>query len=49
MNDKIYVVGGFDLSNQEVNSIECYDTQTDSSSVVGNTDVDLFSHLLIVL
>ena len=49
MNGKIYVVGGLDASNKTVKSIECYDPKTDSWSVVGNIDVGLFNHSLIVL
>ena len=50
MNGKIYVVGGLDASKNDVKSIEYFDPQTDSWSVVGNlTDLDLFNHSLIVL
>ena len=49
MNGKIYVVGGLDASDKAVNSIECYDPTSDSWSVVGNTDANLFNHSLIVL
>ena len=49
MNGKIYVVGGKDASNETIKSIECYDPETDSWSVVGDTDVDLYNHSLIVL
>ena len=49
MNGKIYVVGGLDASNKTVKSIECYDPETDSWSVVGNIDVSLYHHSLIVL
>ena len=49
MNDKIYVVGGLDASDDVVNIIECYNPITDSWSVVGKTDADLFHHSLIAL
>ena len=49
MNGKIYVVGGLDASKNLVKSIECYDPKTDSWSVVGNIDVGLYHHSLIVL
>ena len=49
MNGKIYVVGGKDASNETIKSIECYDQETDSWSVVGDTDVDLYHHSLIAL
>ena len=49
MNGKIYVVGGLDPSNQVIKSIECYDPETDSWNVVGNTDAELYNHSLIVL
>ena len=50
MNGKIYVVGGLDSSREAVKSIECFDPEKDSWSVVGNlTDLNLFNHSLIVL
>ena len=50
MSGKIYIVIGLDSSREAINSIECFDPETDSWSVVGNlTDLSLFNHSLIVL
>ncbi|XP_078486304.1 kelch-like protein 36 [Ciona intestinalis] len=47
--NKIYVVGGCDSHYNVVKSIECYDDQTDKWSVVGETEVGLLHHSLVVV
>ena len=37
MHGKIFVVGGLDGNNRAVKTIECYDPQVDSWSIVGKT------------
>ena len=49
MNGKIYVVGGLDSTNEAVNFIECFDPETNSWSIIGKNDSDIFNHSLIVL
>uniref|UniRef100_H2XLW8 Uncharacterized protein n=2 Tax=Ciona intestinalis TaxID=7719 RepID=H2XLW8_CIOIN len=47
--NKIYVVGGLDSNRKVVKSIECYDDQTDKWSVVGETEVELYSHSMVAV
>ena len=49
MNGKIYVVGGFDTSKKLIKTVECYDPEKNSWSVVGNPNVELLHHSLIIL
>ena len=49
INGKIYVVGGLDSLKKTVKTIECFDPKIDSWSDVGNTDMNLYHHSLIVL
>ena len=49
LNRKIYVVGGLDATGEAINTIECFDPITDSWTVVGNTDYELYMHSLTML
>lgn len=46
---KIYIVGGLDRSGNVMREIECYDPPTNSWSVVGYSDLELFNHSIAVL
>ena len=49
MNNKIYVVGGMNASGEVVKTIECYNPLTDSWTVVGEIDANLFQHSIVAL
>ena len=49
LNGKIFVVGGLDASKAQVNTVECYNPQTDSWSVVASTEIPLRLHSQVVL
>ena len=47
--NKIFVVGGKNDDRKFVHEVECYDARSDTWSIVGETDVDLNSHVLVVI
>ena len=47
MHGKIFVVGGLDAKGRAVKTIECYDPQVDSWSIVGKTEDDLHYHSVV--
>ena len=49
--DKIIVIGGrgTDEENKYVHEIECYDAASDTWSIVGEIDIDLWGHRLLLL
>ena len=47
--NKIFVVGGTNDEGKFVHEVECYDTRSNTWSIVGETDVDLCDHVLIVI
>ena len=49
LQNKMYVVGGWDTKNEPEKSIECYDPSTNSSSTVGKCEYDSSIHSLIAL
>ena len=49
MHGKIFVVGGLDGNNRAVKTIECYDPQVDSWSIVGETEDELRCHSVVAL
>ena len=49
MHGKIFVVGGLDAKGRAVKTIECYDPQVDSWSIVGETEDKLYYHSLVSL
>ena len=46
--NKIFVIGGMNAKFQYVREVECYDFASDTWSIVGQTDVDLFGHALVL-
>ena len=49
VRDMIFVVGGQDENGEYVHDVECYNVTSDRWSVVGQTDVDLYGHTLVVI
>ena len=49
LQNKIFVVGGCNLSRTAVKERECYDTTTNEWSVVGKTNFELFKHSSVVV
>ena len=47
--NKIFVVGGRNDDYKFVHEVECYDARSDAWSIVGETDVDLCGHVLVVI
>ena len=48
MQNKIFVVGGMNI-NGNVHEIECYDPSSDNWSIVGNTNLELYHHSILVI
>ena len=48
VENKIVVIGGINAENRYVHEIECYDTTGDTWSIVGEIDINLFGHALVV-
>ena len=49
LGEKIFVVGGRDEDGDAVQEIECYYPHSNSWSIVGTTDDELYGHSLIAL
>ena len=49
INDRIYVVGGFDEKSNRIQEIECYDPATNKWTIVGKTNDSLTDHALIAV
>ena len=49
MHGKIFVVGGKNANDRAVETIECYDPELDSWSIVGETEDELYYHSLVAL
>ena len=47
--NKIFVVGGRNNDSEFVHEVECYDARSDTWSIVGEIDVDLSGHVLVVI
>ena len=47
--NKIFVVGGRNNDSEFVHEVECYDARSDTWSIVGETDVNLCYHVLVVI
>ena len=47
--NKIFVVGGKNDDLKFIREVECYDARSDTWSIVGETDVDLYGHVLVVI
>ena len=49
VQDKIFVIGGMNAENKPAFEIECYNTTNDTWRIVGETDIELYGHALIVV
>ena len=49
MQNKIFVVGGYDKNKEAMKIIECYDPTTDKWTAVDETENDLYGHALVAL
>jgi len=49
LRNKIYVVGGFNGEENQVNEIECYDPTCDTWSIVGNITEKLLYHTTVAV
>ena len=49
VQNKILVVGGKNADYEFVHEVECFDATSDTWSIVGETDVDLYYHVLVVI